>query len=256
MHISKCDLGEPTCRRCLFRGIRCSGPKPLRIYVHRNATNLKTQTHRNALCQALQTQTHSTVRTAHAHVHAAEGQQAQDTCDPVKPSVALGRMLRGVGMSVLKANALLASRPAQLFYATVLDTFQPRPHTGVFSADRIGGDGERFHSNVALCIRALLPLAQSPGQGTLDTSIFSVLTMYVGRSIDDPTIKELARSAYTSALGDFHLFIGSIFSRDLSCVRIDHCQLALTLCTTMALFEVLLSLSEENPPTKLTFLSL
>jgi len=139
-------------------------------------------------------------------------------------------------MSILKANVSFRSKPTQLFYTAVLEAFQPRPQTGVFSADRLGLV-EGSHSDLALCIRALLPLA-CDGRKTLDTSIFSLLTMYLGHLVDNAEMKDMAQSAYTSALGDFRRFLGSTFPLDSSCYRLDRCQLALTLCMTMALFEV------------------
>ena len=202
----------------------CSGPVSLPIYVHRTADNLKTQSHRNALGVAMRRRP------------TRKGRLTPDRHVMVGPSSALRRVLHEAGVSVLKTNVPLGCKPTQLFYATILEVFQPRPETGVFSADRICC-GERIYSDVALCIRALLPLAFT-GQKNLDTTIFSLLTMYMGRLTGNTEMKDLACSAYTSAVADFHVFLGSIFSQNMSRPRADHCQLALTLCTTMALFEV------------------
>lgn len=188
------------------------------------------QTHRDALVKALQAQ-----NKMEAHEQAYE--LIEDSFNVAKrPVISSMRFLGRISSSALSSELTMGSLPSELFYGALLDAFQTRKDSGVFSADRVGS-GERYHSNVALCIRGLLPLAAGR-QKILDLAIFSLLAMYMGRLTGDTDMKELARSTYTSAIGDFRHFLASTLAKDLAGIYQRHSQVALLLCTTMALFEV------------------
>lgn len=160
---------------------------------------------------------------------------------------ALQRLIRDIESSLMIMNAPLSAKPAEFFYSTVLDAFQPRGEIGVFSGDRLPltpADG--VFSSVALCIRGLLPLAKPVERQAFDIALFSLLTMYMGRLVKDPKMTEMACSAYTSAVREFRLLIGSRFSRELAAVRAEHCQSFLALSTALQLFEVSAAIANET----------
>jgi hypothetical protein len=142
-------------------------------------------------------------------------------------------------MSFLRANRSLSAKPAEFFYSTVLEVFQPRERIGVFSGDRLPlPSADNNFSSVALCIRGLLPFAKPAERQVLDTALFSVLTMYMGRLAKDTGMTEMARSAYTTAIRDFRHVIGSSFPPELATTQMEFCQLFLALSTALQLFEV------------------
>ena len=154
---------------------------------------------------------------------------------------ALGRLIRDTELSLLKTNAPLTSKPAEFFYATILDVFQPRAYTGVFSGDRllpVLQPAEGVQSGISLCIRGLLPFAKPDRRQLLDMALFSLLTLYMGRLAQDSKLTEMACSAYTTVIRDFRHVIGSSFKTELAAVNTDYCRLYLALFTALQLFEV------------------
>jgi hypothetical protein len=140
---------------------------------------------------------------------------------------------------MLKTNAPLTSKPAEFFYMTVLDVFQPRAYTGVFSGDRLLlKPVEGIQSSVSLCIRGVLPFAKPAERQILDMALFSLLTMYMGRLAKDPKMTVMACSAYTAAIRDFRNAIGLSFNAELVAANTEYCQLFLALFTALQLFEV------------------
>ncbi|KAJ9608704.1 hypothetical protein H2200_006475 [Cladophialophora chaetospira] len=160
---------------------------------------------------------------------------------------ALQRLIRETESSLMIANAPLSAKPAEFFYSTVLDAFQPRREVGVFSGDRLPvtpADGN--FSSVALCIRGLLPLAKPAERQVLDTALFSLLAIYLGRLIKDAKMTLLACSAYTSAVREFRLLLASRFAVGLESLRADYCQSFLALSTALQLFEIPALLAETD----------
>ncbi|KIW90254.1 uncharacterized protein Z519_08898 [Cladophialophora bantiana CBS 173.52] len=154
------------------------------------------------------------------------------------PIDVLQSLIRSTQASLLRASASLTAKPVEYFYSTVLDAFQPKKHLGVFSGDRVPlPSTEGDYSSVAICIRSLLPLAQQSERHILDMSIFSLLTMYLSLLVKDPKLTEMARSAYTSAVREFRLFIGSRFPAELAYPQTGYCQVFLALSTALQLFE-------------------
>lgn len=157
---------------------------------------------------------------------------------------ALQRLIRDTESSLMRANAPLSAKPAEFFYSTVLDAFQPRGQVGVFSGDRLPltpADG--VFSSVALSIRGLLPLAKPVERQILDIALFSLLTMYMGRLVNDSKMTDMSCSAYTSAVREFRLLIASRFSSELAASSAEYCQSFLALSTALQLFEVCASIA-------------
>lgn len=149
-------------------------------------------------------------------------------------------------VSLLNRNATFTTTPAELFYSTVLVAFKPRVD-GVFSGDRLPlSPGEGNYSNVAMCIRGLLPLARPAERQALDMALFSLLTMYMGQLNHDSELTEMARSAYTSAIRDFRHAIELSFPMKLASTRLEHYQSFLVLSTTLQLFEVSATLTASD----------
>lgn len=158
----------------------------------------------------------------------------------------LQQLTREVEVSVLRTNAPLCSKPTEFFYSTVLDAFQPRDLSGVFSGDRLPiPPVERYYSSMAMCIRGLLPFAKCPEQHMLDQALFSLLTLYLGRLVKDVNMTELARSAYVSAIREFRLAIGSSFSADQADGRSRFSPFFLAVSTALQLFEVRVSTAQR-----------
>ncbi|OQV04773.1 hypothetical protein CLAIMM_09605 isoform 2 [Cladophialophora immunda] len=201
---------------------------------------MRTQSHRGALRVAMQR------RTAHYEPSLDPETQAR-TAAASTTLEALQRLVRSTQASLLSASASLTAKPVELFYSTVLDAFQPKHDTGVFSGDRVPSSAtEGDCSSVAVCIRSLLPLAQQSERHIMDQSIFSLLTMYLSLLVKDPKLTEMARAAYTSAVGEFRLFIGSRFPAELAHPQTSYCQLFLALSTALQLFEYVNDMGETR----------
>ncbi|OAL29212.1 hypothetical protein AYO20_09265 [Fonsecaea nubica] len=221
------------------RGIKCSGINNARIYVHRNAQNMRTQSHRGALRVAMQR------RTAHSQSNLPPETQTVAAATPPTALEALQQLVQNSQAAVLTAGTSLSSKPVEFFYSTILDAFQPGEHVGVFSGDRVPqSTTEGDCSSVAVCIRSLLPLAQQSARHIMDKSIFSLLTMYLSLLVKDSKLTEMARAAYTSAVREFRLFIGSQFQRGLAHGQTSQYQLFLALSTALQLFEYVNDLGE------------
>ncbi|KIW72782.1 hypothetical protein PV04_00957 [Phialophora macrospora] len=164
------------------------------------------------------------------------------------PTDALQRLIHETEVSFLRANRSFSAKPAEFFYSTVLDVFQPRERVGVFSGDRLpSSSAETNFSSVALCIRGLLPFAKPAERQVLDTALFSLLTMYMGRLAKDRGMAEMAGSAYTTAIRDFRHVIGSSFPPEPAAAQMEFCQLFLALSTALQLFEFVNDLGKTGP---------
>jgi hypothetical protein len=108
--------------------------------------------------------------------------------------------------------AYQASR--KLLYETLLSEYSPRKKVGIFSGDRIQGmGGLKHYSNVATCIRAILPFS-SLRISVLDHALLALLALYYGRLHAEPGLVELAHSCYTSALGQYSRILEQFLSKD------------------------------------------
>ncbi|KAI9040829.1 uncharacterized protein KD926_007637 [Aspergillus affinis] len=98
--------------------------------------------------------------------------------------------------------------PWRLTFLALIEDFKPVSLGGIFSGDRISRD-DPIYSSAALCIRALLPLT-SLRIDSLNLSIFSLLTTYMGNLKIDTKLAQLAQSSYTSALKKSHPHIQKV----------------------------------------------
>ncbi|KAH7316940.1 hypothetical protein B0I35DRAFT_451738 [Stachybotrys elegans] len=100
----------------------------------------------------------------------------------------------------------------EMMYESLVREFAPKEQ-GIFGSDRVQDTGLRHYSNIAICVRALLPLSFT-GIPTLDQSLLGLLSLYYGSLHGDAGLKELAYSSYVFALGQYsliscaHLHIG------------------------------------------------
>lgn len=99
-------------------------------------------------------------------------------------------------------TSMVNTHLAESTYAALLDDFNPNKAVGIFGADRITSPTLAHYSNVATCIRALLPLTAFPVP-LLDHSILAVLALYYGLLHGNSDLVRLARSSYTTALAQY-----------------------------------------------------
>ncbi|KAJ5885228.1 hypothetical protein N7495_009738 [Penicillium taxi] len=179
----KCDLNKPECLRCCKAGIKCSGPKDSRTFINRNAANLTQQSDRKALVYALQHRSRSK--------SAAADFESSHSLDD-SPS-------RRTTLAITEPSDIISHEfPGRLTFLALIEDFKPVPLGGIFRGDRISRD-DPIYSSAALCIRALLPLT-SLRIDSLNFTIFSLLTTYMGNLKNDTKLAKLAQSSYTSAL--------------------------------------------------------
>lgn len=100
------------------------------------------------------------------------------------------------------ADYVINKLSAQSTYAALLADFEPRKGGGIFGADRVTLPSFVHHSNVATCIRALIPLSVL-SVPLLDRSVFSLLSLYYGLLHGNAGLVQLARSSYTVTLGHY-----------------------------------------------------
>jgi hypothetical protein len=100
------------------------------------------------------------------------------------------------------ADSAIIKLSAQSTYAALLADFEPRRGGGIFGADRVDIPSFVHHSNVATCIRALIPLSVH-SVPLLDRAVFSLLSLYYGFLHGNAGLVQLARSSYTVTLGHY-----------------------------------------------------
>ena len=158
---------------------------------------------------------------------------------PQSMDALISRLIRTTESSLLSANLPLTSKPAEIFYASILDTFQPRPYTGLFSSDRLVlTASERNQSSLSLCIRGLLPFANPAERQLLDMALFGLLTLYMSRLAEDAKMTAMACSAYGSAIRDFRHAIGWGFPAGEAAAKTERMRFLIAYSTALQLFEV------------------
>jgi hypothetical protein len=225
-NVSKqCDLSTPECRRCYRAGVRCSGLRDPRTFIHRNATNLGQQSHRMALASALQSRRQLQPASSNSGISNGQAHRPQQitACPPHRPSP--------------HPDIISVLLPGRLTYFTLIEDFKPLAWTGVFSGDRVSRN-QPMYSSAAMCIRALLPLT-SLKMKWLDLSILSLLMTYMGGLRNDNRLVQLAQSSYTSALEESHPHIQQAIADCNSGARPQaSLQLLLLLAIAFQTFEV------------------
>lgn len=99
-----------------------------------------------------------------------------------------------------------------LVYQALLSEFAPKDQ-GIFSGDRIESTEPKYYSNIATCIRALLPLSTLRIQ-IIDDSLLSLLGLYYGSLHGDTGLDQLAYAGYTKALGQYSRLLIRFLSQD------------------------------------------
>jgi hypothetical protein len=92
-----------------------------------------------------------------------------------------------------------------------LSDFKPK-RDGIFGGDRTEDTELKHYSNIATCIRALLPLS-SLRIPTIDNSLLSLLSLYYSRLHGDAGLEKLAYSTYTVALGQYSRLLTQFLSK-------------------------------------------
>lgn len=231
----QCDLLEPQCGRCQKSGLRCSGPKQAAIFVHRYADSFNDHTQRAALTQAYQ---HRVAILEHSR-------QFFDT------TMLWIRYLRCLLAERQWSSSLALDqnvRPSyktsrELVYQALLNDFRPKSQ-GIFSGDRIEGTGTKHYSNIATCVRALLPLS-SLRIPTLDLSLLSLLSLYYGSLHGDAGLEEFAFSSYTIALGQYSHLLTRFLSKDAK-VSASAYQAFMYISISMHMFEHLRAAATQS----------
>lgn len=95
----------------------------------------------------------------------------------------------------------------------LLHDFRPDMPCGIFSADRLDSPASKHYSNIAIGVRAVLPLVQYSASALVDSCVLSLLSLYLGLLHGNAQIAGFARSNYTSAL--------RLYSQSLAQVMID-----------------------------------
>jgi hypothetical protein len=196
--ILQCDLGSPKCGQCCRSRLECSGPKvAVSTFVNRDSSSFPTQTQRQALISAYRARgvdpaTPKTVgslnefyRVTIENVHTIRSWVARHEFRSLLPESS--------------ATSIIVTHLAKSTFSALLADFKPGRATGIFGADRVTLPTLVHYSNVAICIRALIPLA-TISVPLLDYTIFSLLALYYGRLHGNAGLVELARSSYTFAL--------------------------------------------------------
>lgn len=231
----QCDLVEPQCGRCQKSGIGCSGPKQAAIFVHRHADSFNAHTQRSALIQAYQ----------HRGATLEHSRQFFDT------TMLWIRYLRCLLIERQWSSSLTLDQNVQvsyktsyeLVYQTLLNDFRPK-NQGIFSGDRIEGTVTKHYSNIATCVRALLPLS-SLRIPTLDHSLLSLLSLYYGSLHGDAGLEEFAYSSYTIALGQYSLLLNRFLSKDMK-VSTPAYQAFVYISISMLMFERLRAAATQS----------
>ncbi|KFY46696.1 hypothetical protein V494_00360 [Pseudogymnoascus sp. VKM F-4513 (FW-928)] len=231
----KCDLLEPQCGRCQKSGLKCSGPKQAAIFVHRYANSFNAHSQRQALIQAYQ---HRVSTLEHSR------QFFDTTMLWVRYLRCLLAERQWSSSLALDQNVRLSDGTSyDLVYQALLNDFRPK-NQGIFSGDRIEGTGTKHYSNIATCVRALLPLA-SLRIPALDQSLVSLLSLYYGSLHGDAGLEEFAYSSYTIALGQYSLLLTRFLSKDTK-VSTQAYQTFVYISISMLMFEDLRAAATQS----------
>jgi hypothetical protein len=100
----------------------------------------------------------------------------------------------------------------KITYQSLVSEFAPKKQ-GIFGSDRVQDPGLKHYSNIATCVRALIPLS-STGIPALDHSLLGLLGLYYGSLHGDAGLKQLAYSSYASALGEYSRLIDRVLDKN------------------------------------------
>ncbi|KAM6485898.1 hypothetical protein HDV62DRAFT_352746 [Trichoderma sp. SZMC 28011] len=173
----KCDLGQPSCTRCLKSGIKCSGPTAGSVFVHRDVNNIHRVSDRKMLSHAFQNRHLDITTLPTATIKELHGSaQSNKLIAPISIPSSLGCSM-------------------DLYRSAVADLWIVTCHPATIPID------QNVESPMSSSAREILPLAF--GSKTLDSALFAVATMFMGKLRSDSKLQGLALAAYPPALSRF-----------------------------------------------------
>ena len=178
------------------------------VFINRDATSMRSQTHRQALVEAYSNRVPA--NSEQGDFKKAFYQAAIQHISSQRSALARYELQS----SLTRELAALSADPSLMLgtYSALLSEFQPSKAVGIFSADRVTTLRSKHYSNVATCVRALLPLA-AMRIPMLDHSLFSLLALYYGLLHGDVGLVRIARSSYTSALSQYSRRLGTVMTQ-------------------------------------------
>lgn len=208
--LTQCDLVTPMCGPCRRGSLACSGPKlAVATFVNNASGSFHSQTPRQALKKAYNS------RDIVTHTAMSTDPIIQFYRATIRNIRSLQSTLARYESKPLLHNTLpdsvISTLSAQTIYAALLADFEPRKGGGIFGADRVNLPSFVHYSNVATCIRTLIPLAML-SVPLLNRSIFGLLSLYYGLLHGNGGLVQLARSSYTATLGHYSLQLKSELS--------------------------------------------
>lgn len=209
-NVHKCDLGQPSCTRCLKSGIKCSGPTAGSVFVHRDVNNIHRVSDRKMLSHAFQNRHLDTTTLPTATIKELHGSaQSNKLIAPISIPSSMGCSM-------------------DLYRSAVADLWIVTCHPATIPID------QNVESPMSSSAREILPLAF--GSKTLDSALFAVATMFMGKLRSDSKLQGLALAAYPPALSRFRselaLGFGSKTSQTNRTVR------AIAISLTLLFYEV------------------
>lgn len=190
--------------------MKCSGPRVGSIFIHRNANNIQGLSDRKMLNNAIQSQNKNiSVQSERlpGGICTNDASNKITTCLPMTASL-------GCSMDLYRSVI------ADLWAATYAST--------------INSSEQSTGSPMSTSTRAILPLAFK--NKVLDTALFSVSAMYVGKLRRDSKLQDLALAAYPQAMSRFRSELALISKSGTS----QRSQRVLAIATALSLlfFEV------------------
>lgn len=187
-YLCKCGLEQPSCTRCLRRGVQCSGPTVGLIFVQRDIHNIHASSDRQLL--------NSAVRQHSGHNSGRANQSVGIPASKADP---------GHGKEKVPPRELAPRSAFDDFYRSVVIEFWTLTcGSGTVSPER---DVQALMTTSA---QAVLPLATL--NKTLDSGIFVVSALYLAKAREDHELQNLAMAAYPGALQQFRSELSSFMS--------------------------------------------
>lgn len=210
INVHKCDLGQPSCTRCLRSGINCSGPIAGSVFVHRDVNNIHQVSDRKMLSYALQSRHMDTTTLPTATVKKVHGSaQSNKQIAPISIPSSLGCSM-------------------DLYRSAVADLWIVTCHPATIPTDL------NVESPMSSSARKIIPLAF--GSKSLDSALFAVATMFMGKLRSDNKLQTLALAAYPPALSRFRSELALGFGPKAS--QTNRTVRAIAIALTLLFYEV------------------
>lgn len=212
---------------------------PLAIFVNRHAESFNAHTQRTALVEAYQD------RLLVYPEHMNPRKLFDTAMGRIQRSRSLLARHQWSSSLVIDQNVHLAFQTSyELLYQALLSEFDPDKREGIFSGDRVTGKGTKHYSNVATCIRALLPHS-SLRIPALDHSLLSLLALYYGCLHAESGLVEVAHACYTRTLGQYSRVLDQFLQKD-SAISTRVYQVFTCISIALQMFEILREPGRQN----------